>query len=267
MPGEKRKKTEKKKTSSGKKRKKAQGENKELERFKVSLKDLLEAGCHFGHQSRRWNPKMSPYIYCARDGVHIFDLAQTSQKLAEACLVAKALAKEGKKIVFLGTKRQAQDIVKQEAKQAGMPFVVTRWFGGTISNWKQIKKSIEKLLKMKKDKEEGEYDKYTKKENILIDREIARLERFVGGLVELKKEPEALFVVDINREATAVREANNKGIKVFGIVDSNADPGLVDYPIPANDDAVRSIKLVVSTFARAIEESVALREKKEQSEK
>lgn len=227
----------------------------------VSLEELLEAGCHFGHQTKRWNPKMEPYIWQARGGVHIFDLAKTAEKIKEACLAARDLVAESKDIVFVGTKRQAQAIVKEESVRAGAPFVATRWLGGTITNWGQIKKSLDKLIEMKEKKEKGEYDKYTKKENILIDREIGRLSRFLEGLISLKNPPEALFVVDIKREITAVREARKRKLKVFAIVDSNSDPDLVDYVIPANDDAVRSIKVIVSKMAQAVAEGMELRKK------
>jgi len=221
---------------------------------KISLKDLLEAGAHFGHQAARWNPKMKPYLYTVRDGVHVFDLAKTKEGLEEAAAFVKTTAAKGGKIVFVGTKRQAAAIVMEEAKKAGVPFVCQRWLGGTITNWEQIKKSIDKLTEMSEKREKGEYKKYTKKEQLLLDREIARLEKFFGGLVGLKELPEAIFVVDTKREETAVKEANQKGIKVVAIVDSNSDPDLVDYVIPANDDAVGAVKLVVGAIAEAAKE-------------
>jgi small subunit ribosomal protein S2 len=220
--------------------------------FDVPLQDLLKAGCHFGHQSKRWNPKMNPYIWQARKGIHIFDLPKTAEKLKEACLAMRDLAKEGKTIIFIGTKRQASAIIKEEAKKAGVFYVSNRWLGGTITNWKQIKKSIDRLVEMKEKKEKGEYKKYTKKENVLIDRDINRLTRFFEGLETLKGIPDAIFVVDIKREIAAVKEARMKGVKVFAIVDSNSDPELVDYVIPANDDAVQSIKLIVAQMAEAV---------------
>lgn len=229
--------------------------------FDIPLVELLEAGCHFGHQSRRWNPKMKSFIYCSRDGVHIFDLAQTAKCLQDACLAAKEFVVEGGVILFLGTKRQAAGIIKEEAIRAGAPYVVVRWLGGTITNWQEIKKRLDKLADMKEEKEKGEYDKYTKKENVLIDREIVRLERFFGGMSDLNKTPDALFIVDINKEMTAVREARRRGIKIFAIADSNSDPDLIDYPIPANDDAVKSIELIVKTFGKAVEEGMELRKK------
>lgn len=229
---------------------------------KVSLKALLEAGAHFGHQAARWNPKMKPYLYTARDKIHIFDLAKTKEGLEKAAAFVKTTAAKGEKIVFVGTKRQAKAIVKEEAKKANMPWVSERWLGGTITNWEQIKKNINKLIEMREKRKEGEYKKYTKKEQILIGREIARLERFFGGLVGLKDLPAAIFVVDIKKEETAIREANRKGIPVVAIVDSNSNPDLVDYVIPANDDAVGSIKLIVGAIAEAAKKGREAFEKK-----
>jgi small subunit ribosomal protein S2 len=223
-----------------------------MAKTKIELKDLLESGAHFGHQASRWNPKMKPFLYSVRDGVHVFDLAKTKEGLEKAADFAKGVAASGGKIVFLGTKRQAKAIIIEEAKKAGMPFVSERWLGGTITNWGQIKKRIDRLADMKEKRGKGKYKKYTKKEQILIDREIARLEKFFGGLSDLADLPAALLVVDTKKEHTAVREANRKEIPVIGIVDSNSDPDLVDYAIPANDDAVGSVKLIVSVIADAI---------------
>ena len=219
--------------------------------YDVLLKDLLEAGCHFGHQSRRWNPKMEPYIWQSREGVHIFDLAKTAENLKQACLAVRDLLSEGKNIIFVGTKRQAEAIIREEAEKLGISYVTYRWLGGTITNWPQIKKSIDKLNEMKDKKAKGEYEKYTKKENILIEREINRLTKFFGGLTKLTSPPDALFIVDSQREQAAVKEAKAKDIKVFAMLDSNSDPDMIDYPIPANDDAVSSIKLIVTKIAEA----------------
>lgn len=227
----------------------------------LPLTEFLEAGCHFGHQVRRWNPKMKPYLYTARDGVHIFDLVKTSEGLKKASGYVRDLVASGGQVLFVGTKRQARAIVREEAHKVGAPFVTERWLGGIITNWEQIKKSIDRLMEMKEKKEKGEYKKYTKKENVLIDREIARLERFFGGLVSLSKIPDALFVVDTHREMVAVAEARSRGVAVVGIVDSNAEPELVDQVIPANDDAVRSIKLIVSKIAEAYAAGKAIAEK------
>lgn len=223
--------------------------------FSVDVKDLLEAGSHFGHQAQRWSPKIAPYVYAKRNGVHIFDLFKTAQKLEEAAKFAYELGKNGKTLVFLGSKRQAQEIVKEEATAAGALFITVRWMGGTITNWDQIRKSIDKMLQLKKDREEGSLVKiYTKKERVLIDKDINRLERFFGGVATLKAIPDALFVIDIKKEAGAVREAIVKKVPVIGIVDSNSDPTMVDYPIPANDDAIHSIKIITHTIAQAYKE-------------
>lgn len=225
--------------------------------FEVDLKELLEAGCHFGHQSRRWNPKMAKYIYATRDKVHIFDLAKTAKKLSEAMQYAYELGKTGKVLVFVGTKRQAQAIIKEEAGNIKAPFMSTRWIGGSVTNWEEIKKRIDKLHEMRQKKEAGEYSKYTKKENVLIDREIERLDRLFGGISDLDKIPDAIFIVDIHKEVAAVKEAKVKDLPIIAMVDSNSDPDLADYVIPVNDDAVRSIKLIVSKIAQAYAEGKA----------
>ena len=225
-----------------------------MAKTKVTLKGLLESGAHFGHQSSRWNPKMKPYLYTVRDGVHVFDLVKTKEGLEAAAEFARETAKKGGQIVFVGTKRQAEAIIREEAQKAGMPYVTERWLGGTITNWEQIQKRIKLLLEMKEKREKGEYKKYTKKEQVLIDREITKLEKFFGGLVDLKELPAALLIVDTKKEDTAVREANRKNIPVIGIVDSNADPEPIRWPIPANDDAVGSIKLIVGIIAAAVVE-------------
>jgi len=233
-----------------------------MAKTEISLQDLLEAGAHFGHQPRRWNPRMKAYLYGARKGVHIFDLVQTKKMLEGACDFVKQLVSEGKIIVFVGTKRQAADVIREEAKRAEVPYVAQRWLGGTITNWEQIRKSIKKLKEMKEKREAGEYDKYTKKENLLISREITRLEKFFGGLSALEGIPEAIFVVDVKREEAAIKEAQKKGVTIVAMVDSNSDPTPVDYAIPINDDAVRSIKLVVSCLADSVIEGRQLGEKK-----
>jgi small subunit ribosomal protein S2 len=234
--------------------------------IKVELKGLLDAGCHFGHQAQRWNPKMAPFLYGVRDGVHIFDLAKTKEFLEKAAEFAKEVVFKGGKIIFVGTKRQAEAIIKEEALGVKMPFISERWLGGLLTNFDNLKKSIDKLKDLKDKKASGELKKYTKKENILIDREIARLERFFGGLSDLKGLPEALFVIDVKKEHSVLREAAKKKIPVIAIVDSNSDPDLVDWVIPANDDAVGSIKLIVSFIAEAIGQGQQLAEKKTKTE-
>lgn len=222
--------------------------------YKISLKELLDAGCHFGHQARRWNPKMEKYIYTKREGVHIFDLGLTAQKLAEAMTFVRDLVADKKEIILVGTKRQASAIIKEEATKVGAPFISIRWMGGIVTNWEQIKKSLDRIKDLEAKKAKGELKKYTKKENLLIDRDIAKVDRFLGGLRNLTEIPAAIFVVDVKKEVAAVKEARTKGLSVVGIVDTNADPDLVDYSIPANDDAVSSIKLIVSKIAQAYAE-------------
>lgn len=219
--------------------------------FVVPLEELLEVGCHFGHQARRWHPKMKKYIWAERDGVHIVDLAKTQALLSEACQLVATLVGSGKTIIFLGTKRQASPIIEEEAKRAGMPFVAKRWLGGTLTNWKQLKRSIDRLKDLESKRTSGDLDRYTKKERVLIDREIERLERTVGGLRNLQALPDALFVVDIKREEAAVAEAKKIGIPIIAIVDTNCDPD-VDVVIPANDDAIRSIQLITRKIADAV---------------
>lgn len=228
----------------------------------ADLKELLEAGSHFGHQARRWNPKMAPFIYAERDGVHIFDLTITATKLNEACDYLTSQAEAGKTIVFVGTKRQAKEIIREEATSVGAPFVAERWMGGLLTNWEEIKKRIDRLNDMKKKMQEGAYDKYTKKERVLMNREIERLTRFFGGVSSLSKPPEVLVIVDTSKEDVAVAEAIARGVPIVGMVDSNADPDPVNYPIPANDDAVRSIKYIVHRLAEAYKEGVSKASKK-----
>jgi small subunit ribosomal protein S2 len=217
----------------------------------VDLKELLEAGAHFGHQAKRWNPKMKPYVFTTRDGVHIFDLAITAKKLQEACEFVTKWVSEGNEIVFVGAKRQAKAIVREEATKVGAPYVTERWLGGILTNWEEIDLRIKRLKELKEKREKGDLSLYTKKERLLIDKEILRLERFFGGLAALTVRPEALFVVDTRREIVAVKEARQLNIPVVGLVDTNADPDLVTHVIPINDDAVRSIKLVVTKIAEA----------------
>jgi small subunit ribosomal protein S2 len=218
----------------------------------VTLKDLLEAGCHFGHQSRRWNPKMKQYIFTEREGVHVFDLVKTKEGLEAACEYLKELSANGGTVVMVGTKRQAANLIKDAAKKVNMPFVSERWLGGTFTNFEQFKKRLNRLSSLKSQKESGELKSYTKKEQLLFDREIAKLERFFGGMSGVAKIPEAIFVVDARKEDTAIREAKRVGAKVVAIVDSNSNPEGVDYVIPANDDAVKSISLIIDEVTSAL---------------
>lgn len=226
-----------------------------------SLKDLLEAGAHFGHVASRWNPKMSSYIFDTRNGVHIFDLVKTRDALEEACAYLEEKASEGKKIVFVGTKGQAAEVVKEQAKKLGIAYVSNRWIGGSITNWGQIKGRIKYLKEMREKTEKGEYKKYTKKEQVLLKREMERLERMYGGLTDLSDIPDVMFVVDPNREKTAVMEAKAKGVKIVAICDSNAEPDNIDYIIPANDDALKSVKLLVITVSKAVERGLKKKKK------
>jgi len=224
------------------------------------VKTLFEAGAHFGHVARRWNPKMKKFLYGKRGGVHIFDLEKTVDALEEACKALTKWVSEGKTIALVGTKRQAKEVVRQEADRLGLPFVVERWLGGTITNWQQMKTRIDRLKKLKADRDSGQLKGYTKKERLLFDREIAKLERQFGGLSTLAAAPDVILVVDIKKERTAVKEAKMRGVKVVALVDSNADPELVDYPIPMNDDAVAAVELVVRKLTEAIE--LGLKKKK-----
>ena len=227
----------------------------------IDLTELLEVGAHFGHQVRRWNPKMVKYIFTTRDNVHIIDLAKTARNLEEAMAFVTKWVGEGNDIVFVGTKRQAQAIVKEEAMKAGAPYVTERWLGGMISNWDEMQKRINKLKDLKQKRDSGAFNHYTKKERVLLDREIARLERFFGGIAHLPSRPQALFVVDTHKEVVAVKEASIVGIPIVGMVDTNGDPDLVTYVIPINDDAVRAIKLTVTKIAEAYQRGLALRKK------
>ena len=211
----------------------------------VSLDELVERGAHFGHQSKRWNPKMSEYIYGEQDGVHIFDLVKTKAKLEEALEYLKECKENGKVVLFVGTKKQAKEKVAEISKELGVPYITERWLGGLITNFGQIKKSITKLQKMREEREKGEHAKFTKKERLLLDREIDRLERFFGGLENLNGLPDALFVIDSKKEFTAIREASAKGVKIVALVDTNSDPSLVDFPIPMNDDASKALDYVL----------------------
>jgi len=226
-----------------------------MSKYKVpKIEDLIEAGVHFGHQIRRWHPKMEPYIYTVSKNIHIIDLEDTERLLKEACEFLNKMASEGKKIVFVGTKKQSKDIIKSEATRSGAMFVNERWIGGTITNFPTIKKNLDKLIKYIRGKETGEFDKYTKKERLLIDRETIKMNLVYGGILNLTETPDVLFVIDPKRERTAVKEAQNAGIPVVAIVDTNADPTGIDYIIPGNDDAIKSVAILVRAIADAVEE-------------
>ncbi len=218
----------------------------------ILMKSLLEAGVQFGHQTNRWNPKMAPYIFTQRSGTHIIDLQKTSDCIDQAYSVFKEIGKDGGKVLFVGTKKQAQEVIKEEAIRAGHYYVNVRWLGGTLTNLKTIKKSIKKYQDFKKMEEDGTFNALTKKEVNDIKKEMARCEKFLGGILEMQELPQALFVVDPREEKTAILEAKRLHIPVFGIVDTNCDPDDVDYVIPANDDAIRSLKLIIAKMADAL---------------
>ena len=222
--------------------------------IKADPAKLLELGAHFGHQSKRWNPKMEPYLYKEEKGIHLFDLIKTEKALNEVLDLLSKESNKKKTFLFVGTKKQVKDVIKEVAEETGSFYVNERWLGGTLTNFKQIKKSVEKLEEMKEKREKGEYDEFTKKERLLLDREIARLERFFQGIVGLDGSPDYLIVVDVRKEKGAVVEARRKGVKIIGIVDSNSDPDMVDYVVPMNDDAIKPLEYVLHLFGDAIME-------------
>ena len=218
----------------------------------VSMKQLLEAGVHFGHQTRRWNPKMAEYIFTERNGIYIIDLQKTVKKLEEAYMFVRDLAAEGEEVLFVGTKKQAQESIKEEAARCGMPYVNARWLGGMLTNFVTIKRRIKRLGQLKAMKEDGTFDLLTKKEAAKLDLEIEKLEKYMGGITEMKKQPAAMFIVDPRKERIAVAEAKKLGIPIIAIVDTNCDPDEIDYVIPGNDDAIRAVKLIAGAMADAV---------------
>ena len=232
--------------------KKPAEENEEQQPRSVTMKSLLEAGVHFGHQRRRWNPKMDQYIYAHRNGIHIVDLQQTLQHLENAASFVEDLVSKGEKIVMVGTKKQAQDTIQNEAGRCGAFFVNTRWLGGTLTNFTTIQGRIDHLVALETRKTKGELDVLPKKEALKIQHTIDKLNRFLSGIKEMTQIPGALFVIDVTRESIAIAEAQRVGIPVIALVDTDGDPTLVNYPIPGNDDAIRSVKLVTSRIADAI---------------
>ncbi len=226
----------------------------------VSMKSLLEAGVHFGHQTRRWNPRMKRYIFTQRNGIHIIDLQQTVGKLQEACEYVRDMVASGESILFVGTKKQAQESVETEARRCGMYFVNQRWLGGTLTNFGTIQSRIDYLVRLEDRKAKGEFDVMLKKEARKLDEEIERLNRTLGGIKEMTRLPGALFIVDTTKERIAVAEAMRLGIPIVAISDTNSDPDEIDYPIPANDDAIRAVKLLCSKMADSALEGLAARE-------
>ncbi len=221
----------------------------------VTLLELLKSGAHFGHKTSRWNPKMKPYIFTVRNDIHILDLEKTRQGLLKAASFASDVVSKGGIILFVGTKRQARDIIQKAAEAAAMPYVTVRWLGGTFTNFKTIQRTIRKLEKLYELKASGDLEtRYTKKERLLIEREIQKLEKLFRGIKNMKRLPEAIFVADINYDEIAVKEAKKQNVKIIGVVDSNSNPEGIDYVIPANDDATQAIELVASVMADAIVE-------------
>ena len=216
------------------------------------MKQLLEAGVHFGHQTRRWNPKMAKYIFTERNGIYIIDLQKTVKKLEEAYNLVRDMSAEGKDILFVGTKKQAADSIKEEAELCSMPYVNARWLGGMMTNFRTIRRRIDRLNQLRKMEEDGTFELLPKKEVIKLRGEIERLEKFMGGIQNMKKLPGALFVVDPRKEHIAVLEAQKLGIPIIAIVDTNCDPDEIDYVIPGNDDAIRAVKLIAHTMAEAV---------------
>ena len=220
----------------------------------ISMKQLLEAGVHFGHQTRRWNPKMAPYIFTERNGIYIIDLQKTVRKVDEAYNFVRDLAMEGKSILFVGTKKQAQDAIKEEAERVGQYYVNARWLGGMLTNFRTMRTRIDRLAQLKKMEADGTFAMLPKKEVIKHQGEIAKLEKYLGGVKEMKKLPGALFIVDPRKERNAIAEARKLHIPIVAIVDTNCDPDEVDYVIPGNDDAIRAIRLIAATMANAVTE-------------
>ncbi|MBC5696364.1 MULTISPECIES: 30S ribosomal protein S2 [Agathobaculum] len=218
----------------------------------ISMKQLLEAGVHFGHQTRRWNPKMATYIFTERNGIYIIDLQKTVKKLEEAYFFVRDMAASGESILFVGTKKQAQDAIKEEAERCGQFYVNARWLGGMLTNFKTMRTRIARLNQLQKMQADGTFDLLPKKEVIKLQLEIAKLEKYLGGVKEMKKLPGALFVVDSRKEKNAIAEARKLNIPIVAIVDTNCDPDEIDYVIPGNDDAIRAIKLISQTMANAV---------------
>jgi len=225
----------------------------------VSMKQLLETGVHFGHRTRRWNPKMARYIYTERNGVHIIDLQQTVKALEITYALVRDIVAQGNKVMFVGTKRQAQESIRQEATRCNMPYVNQRWLGGTLTNWRTIKERIDHLKDLEMRREAGEFDLLTKKESLMRDREIEKLNARLGGIRDMENLPGAIFIIDVKKEETAILEADRLGIPIVAVVDTNCDPDRIDYVIPANDDAIRAIRLMTSKMADAVLEGLALR--------
>ena len=236
---------------------------------RTTYQDLLDAGVHFGHLTRKWNPKMSPYIFMEKNGIHIIDLNKTLVKVEEAASAIKQIVKSGRKVLFVATKKQAKDIVAEHARSVNMPFVTERWLGGMLTNFATVRKSIKKMTNIDKFTKDGTYDILSKKEKLMISRDRIKLERVLGGISDLNRLPAALFLIDVKKEHIAVSEAIKLNIPTFAMVDTNSDPGNIDFVIPANDDATKSISLITGIITKAIEEGLEerKRERDEDAEK
>lgn len=233
---------------------------------KITQEQLLEAGVHFGHLTRKWNPKMAPYIFMEKNGIHLIDLNKTAAKLDEASEALKNIVKSGRKVLFVATKKQAKEIIETEAARVNMPFVTERWLGGMLTNFTTVRKSIKKMQTIDKMATDGTYQNINKKERLMLEREKAKLQKLFGGIADLNRLPAALFIVDIKREHIAIAEAQKLNIPTFAIVDTNSDPTVVDYPIPANDDAAKSIALIAQVMTNAIAEGLSERKRDKEAE-
>ena len=234
---------------------------------KITSKELLDAGVHFGHLTRKWDPQMAPFIFMEKNGIHIIDLNKTVKYIDEAATALKGIVKSGRKVMFVATKKQAKEVVETEAKKLKMPFVTERWLGGMLTNFSTIRKSLKKMSSIDKLMKDEAYNNLAKRERLMITRERAKLERVLGGIADLNRLPAALFVIDIKREHIAVAEAQKLNIPVFAMVDTNSNPNLADYPIPANDDAFKSIQLITSYISKAMEEGLSERKKDKEEAK
>ena len=232
----------------------------------ANMKELLETGVHFGHRTRKWNPRMKPFIFTERNSIHIIDLQQTLDSLIESYRLVRDIVAEGGNILFVGTKRQAQETIELEARRCGMPYVNARWLGGTLTNWRTIRSRIDELNELERRRDDGELELLTKKEALTITRRIDKLQERLGGIRDMKSVPDLIYAVDVRKEETAVHEANLLNIPVIALVDTNCDPRGVDYVIPSNDDAIRAIKLLTSTIANAALEGVEMRKDREDDE-
>jgi small subunit ribosomal protein S2 len=233
---------------------------------KVSMKALLESGVHFGHRTHRWDPRMKPYIFTERNGIHIIDLQQTVKSLDSATKMVSQVVADGGTVLFVGTKRQAVETIQDEAERCGMPYVTVRWLGGMLTNWVTMRQRINELDRLERMREKGEFERLTKKEGLMLSRKIDKLTARFGGIRSMHRLPDLLFIVDVRREETAVREANTLGIPIVALVDTNCDPTQIDHVIPSNDDAIRTIKLMVGHIADAVLEGKAMRKEEDVEE-